>query len=130
MLYEVITSYFNLYDSLLGIEKTKAVNDLMIKYEREKDQARLLAMDKKNLQMEVDLREKTAQRNTYLYGGLAIILIAIFLFIYLQQRYTIARQKIRQLEEEQKLMAAQLLVEGQEQERKRIAQELHSYNFV
>jgi signal transduction histidine kinase len=37
----------------------------------------------------------------------------------------VAEQKIRQLEEEKKLLAAKSLVEGQEEERKRIAQELH-----
>ncbi|MCD4730455.1 MAG: sensor histidine kinase, partial [Bacteroidales bacterium] len=37
----------------------------------------------------------------------------------------IADQKIKQLEEEKKLLAARFLVEGQEEERKRIAKELH-----
>jgi signal transduction histidine kinase len=37
----------------------------------------------------------------------------------------IAEQRIRQLEEEKKLLAAKSLVEGQEDERKRVARELH-----
>ena len=37
----------------------------------------------------------------------------------------IAEQRIRQLEEEKKLLAAKYLVEGQDEERKRIAKELH-----
>jgi signal transduction histidine kinase len=55
--------------------------------------------------------------------------LALFIIIYFRQKSAhqrvVSEQKIRQLEEEKKLMGAKLLVEGQEEERKRIATELH-----
>jgi signal transduction histidine kinase len=109
-------------DTVFSLEKSKAINDLVLKYEKEKDQAHILSLEKENL-------KKTYQRNAYMFTGLGIIALAFLIILYFRQRAVkdkiIAEQKILQLEEEKKLMAAKLLVEGQEEERKRIATELH-----
>jgi len=56
-------------------------------------------------------------------------LFTILLFAYYRQRSRknriISEQQIKQLEEEKKLLATRSLVEGQEEERKRIAKDLH-----
>jgi signal transduction histidine kinase len=114
--------YHTLYDSMLNVEKVKALDELEKKYQKEKDEARILSLEKENL-------KKTIQRNVILYTGSAILSLALFTLLFLRQRAhkdrIIAQHKIKQLEEEKKLMSARLLVEGQEQERKRIARELH-----
>jgi len=120
--YDYYDLYFNLYDSLLSLEKTTALNELEKKYQKEKDQARILTLEKENL-------SKTIQRNAFMASASGVIMLAIFLVLYLRQRARkdriIAQQQIRQLEEEKKLTTAMSLVEGQEEERKRIALELH-----
>ncbi len=121
--------YNEIKDSIFNIQKTQTISELEIKYEKEKDQAQILALENKNLEKDLNLRKRTNQRNTYLFGGSGIILIILFLFIFYQNKSRkdkiIADQKIKQLEEEKKLLAARFLVEGQEEERKRIAKELH-----
>ena len=127
--FEYQTLQYNLKDSIFTIEKEDRIANLLLKYEKEKDQARILALQNDKLEQDVVLKQKTLQRNAFLYAGLTILALAVFLFLYIQQRRikdrVIAQQKILQLEEEKKLMAAKLLVEGQEEERKRIATELH-----
>lgn len=127
--YDYMGRYYTLKDSLFDIDKTEMISDLKLKYEKELDQARILALEKDNIEKDLDLQKRTTQRNAYLYTALTIIFIAAFLFLYIRQRTVkdeiIVRQKIQQLEEEKKLMAAKLLLEGQENERKRIASELH-----
>jgi two-component system, NarL family, sensor kinase len=127
--FEWQSEYYSLKDSLFDIEKTKLVNELTIKYEKGQDQARILALENENLEKDLDLKKQTLQRNTFLYAGITILVLAVFLFLYFRQRRVndriITEQKIQRLEEEKKLMAAKLLVEGQENERKRIATELH-----
>jgi two-component system, NarL family, sensor kinase len=122
MAFEYLLEYKYIKDTVFSIEKSKAITDLILKYEKEKDQAHILSLEKENL-------KKTYQRNAYMFSGLGIIVLALFIMVYFRQKAAkdkiIARQKIRQLEEEKKLMAAKLLVEGQEDERKRIATELH-----
>jgi signal transduction histidine kinase len=127
--FEYHALYADFKDSLFDIEQTRVISDLTLKYEKQKDQAQILQLENLNLEKDLDLRKRTSQRNAYFYSGLGILALALFLVLYFRQRAAkdkiIAEQRIRQLQEEQKLMAAKLLVEGQEQERKRIARELH-----
>ena len=116
-------------DSIFNLEKAEIISDLQFKYEKEKDQAHILSLENENLFKDLRIRTRTNQRNAYFFIGLGIITIALFLFIFFRYKARkekiITAQKIRQLEEEKKLLAARFLVEGQEEERKRIAQELH-----
>jgi two-component system, NarL family, sensor kinase len=127
--FEYLVRKYDLMDTVYTIKKTKVINDLVHKFDKEKDQASILALEKDNLQKDLNLRKRTSQRNTFLFGGLAMVVLALFVLIYLRQRAAkekiIAAQKIRQLEDEKKMMGVKLLVEGQEEERKRIATELH-----
>ena len=127
--FEYQTKYYELNDSIFNLEKAEVITDLTLKYEKEKDQAQILELENENLAKDLSLKKRTNQRNTYLFSGSGIILIIMFLFIFHRNKSRkdkiIADQKIKQLEEEKKLLAAKFLVEGQEEERKRIAKELH-----
>jgi signal transduction histidine kinase len=114
-----------LEDSLFSIEKEKIIADL----ELEKKQTDIFRLENKNLEQQIDLERKTSQRNIFLFTGIGIIGFLLFLFLYFRQKAVknriIAEQRIKQLEEEKKVLQAKALVEGQDEERKRIAQELH-----
>ncbi|RLD39708.1 MAG: hypothetical protein DRI83_00910 [Bacteroidetes bacterium] len=114
--------YQQISDSIYTLEKTVLINELLLKYEKEKDQLHILSLENENL-------EKLRQRNVLLFVASIVVLMAIllvFFFIYKgRKNRIISRQKIRQLEEEKKHMAARFLVEGEEKERKRVALELH-----
>ena len=116
-------------DSIFNIEKSATISELEIKYEKEKDQAQILELEKENLEKDLRIRTRTNQRNTYLYMVVGIICLVIFIAIYFRLKARkdriITEQRIRQLEEEKKLLAAKYLVEGQDEERKRMAKELH-----
>lgn len=109
-------------DSIFDLEKAEMMNDLRLKYEKEKDQLEILELKHKNLQ-------KTKERNLLFFTVLGIVLLGIFLIAFLvfnhRKNKIIAAQKIKQLEEEKKHLAARFLVEGEERERKRVAMELH-----
>ncbi|MEN8225975.1 MAG: sensor histidine kinase [Bacteroidota bacterium] len=114
--------YDNLEDSIFNLEKTELINDLLIKYEKEKDQLKIITLENENLQ-------KSRERNLLLFVLSSIIVLVVLLGLFLiyknRKNRIIAEQKIRQLEEEKKHMAARFLVEGEERERKRVAMELH-----
>jgi two-component system, NarL family, sensor kinase len=123
------SNYYDIKDTIFKLEKVKTVADVELKYEKEKDQAKILVYQNESLKKDVALEKKTRQRNAYIFSGSGIILVLIFIFAYYHQRTrknrTIIEQKIFQLEEEKKLLAARSIVNGQEEERKRIAKELH-----
>jgi two-component system, NarL family, sensor kinase len=127
--FEYQTRYYSLKDSIFDLDKTRLISELTLKYEKEQDQAQILALEKDNLQKDLRLRKRTSQRNIFSFTGIIVITLILFFLLYFRQKAIkdriIAEQRIRQLEEEKKLMAAKSLVEGQEEERKRIAFELH-----
>ena len=127
--YEYLEKYFVLKDSIFSIEKEQLVNELLLKYEKEKDEALILSLENENLAKDLRLKKRTNQRNVYLFSGLGIITFILFLLIYFRLKARkdriISLQRIHQLEEEKKLLAARSIVEGQEEERKRIAKDLH-----
>ena len=127
--FEYLDKFRLLNDSIYNLEKEEIIADLSLKYEKEKDQAKILALENENLEKDLDLRQRTNQRNVYLFTGSGIIFVIFFLFVFYRHKARkdriIADQKIKQLEEEKKLLAARSIVEGQEEERKRIAKELH-----
>ena len=126
---EYLSKYLALHDSIYQMEKEELITDYTMKYEKEKDQARILSLENDNLSKDLRIRNRTNQRNIYLFTGSASLMLLLFIFIYYQQKTrkdrVIANQKIKQLEEEKKLLAARSIVDGQENERKRIAKELH-----
>jgi signal transduction histidine kinase len=113
----------------MNIEKREKIADLELLYEKEKDKAQILFLKNENLGKDLVVERRTRQRNAYLFSGTGIVALLVFFISYYSQRTRknriIHEQRIRQLEEEKKLLAARFLVEGQEEERKRIAKELH-----
>lgn len=109
-------------DSIYKLEKAALISDLLLKYEKEKDQIRILNLENENL-------EQARQQNLIIFIGLGALLILLFLLFFVnyksRKNKIISDQKIKQFEEEKKLLAARFIVEGQEDERKRVATAIH-----
>jgi signal transduction histidine kinase len=117
-------------DSLINEENIKKITEQEMQYEFDKkDALAKIEQEKKDAIMLEEIHHHKIIGNLYLILGLSVLAFAIVLFhlfrLKARKRRIIADQKIRQLEEEKKLLAARFLVEGEEKERKRIAQELH-----
>jgi two-component system, NarL family, sensor kinase len=119
---QAFTEYHAIRDSIFNLERTRIINELLLRYEKDKDRLQILSLEKENL-------EKERQRNRLIFAASGILLLALFITLFLvykrRKDRIIASQRIRRLEEEKKHMAARFLVEGQELERKRVALELH-----
>jgi len=109
-------------DSLFNEKKQKLIEEHKTNYEilHLKDQNQITRLKE----------EKIRQERNIIYGvASTIVLVLIMLIIFFRMRakknHIIAEQKIRKLEDEKKLMAAQSVLVGQEKERERIARELH-----
>ena len=85
-------------------------------------------LDKKNTQLalqEEKLKRKNAV-NWILVGGMIVLLVISLLgYRNYSQRKKIQEQRIKELEAEKQLLATQSLLKGQEEERSRIAKDLH-----
>lgn len=123
--YELHVEYATLKDSLLNLAKVKAITDMQIKYESEKQEQKIVLLDQEN-------QTKSAQRKFWLSSALVLLLALAVLGIYYIQRNRlatknaqIAKQKIESLVGEQEIKTYNAMLEGQEQERMRISTDLH-----
>jgi signal transduction histidine kinase len=102
---------------------------LQTKYETEEK-------DKEIAQQEVTILKSQRQRNSLLGGILGLVLLGGFTITWLrrkhaferqltQQEKALQREKIQKLQQEQKIMALDYILEGEEKERRRIAKDLH-----
>lgn len=85
---------------------------------------------------QLELRDRTRERNALIAGAVLLGVMALAIFLGLQQRIrankkiaeqesALQQQQILQLEQESRLNSLKAMIEGQEQERSRIAADLH-----
>lgn len=123
--YDHLWEAMQLKDTLLNAEKYKAVTEIEQKYETEKKEQQIVLLAEQN-------KTQSAQRN-FLIAGSIVLLLGLFIlgYYYWQKRRIaakneeIAQQKIEGLLNEQEIKSYNALIKGQEEERQRIAIDLH-----
>lgn len=123
--YNYHIKYSNLNDSLLNMEKVKQIAEMQTKYDTEKKEQQITLLDEQN-------KTKTAQRNVLIASSIVLLVLFLGSGIYFIQRNRlakkneqIAREEISGLLKEQEIKSYNAMIEGQEEERKRIATDLH-----
>lgn len=108
----------SLRTAALNEEVAKSAADLEKKYETEKKEAQIALQA-------ASIKQKNIIN--YILIGSAIGLLIIILLIYLNYRnkQRLQQQRISELEKEKQLLATQSLLKGQEDERSRLAKDLH-----
>lgn len=116
--YEYFQKYKSLNDSVVDLASKRNITDLEKKYQTEKKDVQL-----KLQQAQI---ERKNILNYILIGSAVILLIfAIFLYRYFRQRQALQQQRIAELERSKLLTATEAILKGEEQERKRLAKDLH-----
>jgi signal transduction histidine kinase len=94
------------------------IQELEKKYETEKKDKEIVKLDAANKQK--------SNLNKILFGGAGLLLIISFLgYRNFKSRQKIQQQKITELEKDKHLLAIDAMLKGQEEERSRIAKDLH-----
>ncbi len=120
---------YALRDSLTEEKRLSLLEEMQTRFEvkQKEDELRI---------SQLELQERTRQRNGLIFGAVFLGLLALAVFFLLRNRIQankkiaaqhaeIQRQQIQQLQQEKKLTALSSMLEGQEQERMRIAHDLH-----
>ena len=118
-----------------GIKKEKVqrqMNETEVKYQSEKKQKEILQLQKDKLSQSLSIQQKSTL-NYFLIGSLAAFMIVAFLgFRNFRNRHQLAKQqeelqqqRISELEKDKLLVVADAVLQGQEEERSRLAKDLH-----
>ena len=119
-------------DSINSMERSRVIKELETKYRVEQKDQNILRLS----QTASDSQAKLRSQNYYIIGlviGAALfLLVSIILYRNLSYNKLIAKQKeeinqhkIKELKKDKRLVTMQAMIEGQEQERRRVAQDLH-----
>ncbi|GAA4319029.1 sensor histidine kinase [Compostibacter hankyongensis] len=124
--------YIRLSDSLNETETQEKINEIENKYQAGKKQLRIITLQKDKQLQQAALHRK-GMLNIALIAGCALLLL-IGTLVYknfknkhrlLRQEEALHTQQIAELEKERQLVAAQSVLKGQEEERSRLARDLH-----
>jgi signal transduction histidine kinase len=110
----------------------RQMNETEVKYQTEKKQNEILQLQKDKLSQSLSIKQKSTL-NYFLIGSLAALLVVGFLgYRNFRNRQQLAKQqdelqqqRIRELEKDKQLVAVDSLLKGQEDERSRLAKDLH-----
>lgn len=109
-------------DSIYNIERDRAVEEIQSKYENEKKNKEIAILEKKQVEQSL----KLLKRKRFIFILLALVLLTILSAIILIQRYqsrAATRRNLAIIREREKGLKA--MVKATEEERKRIAKDLH-----
>ena len=116
--YEYFQKYKEASDSAISLESKKYATELEKKYESEKKD--------KQIVIQQSQLQKRKIMNYVLLGSAAVLLIISFLtYRNYDQKKKLQQQRIIELETEKKLTATEAVLKGEEQERTRLAKDLH-----
>jgi signal transduction histidine kinase len=117
-------------------QQQKIIKELEVEYETLKKEKEILGLQETQILKDTELKRQRTIRNAFLIGFLIILVpIIALLYVYYQKIQTqselskkqeeINGQKVASLVREQEMKVIRATLDGQDEERKRIAQELH-----
>lgn len=123
--YKYALLYQQYNDSVFYEKRNNTLNELETKYQTAKKENEI-ARQKIEIQQE-QLKSKQARTRFIISIVLFFILAiaALFLYLFFKQRQKLLQNKITTIEQQKKLELAQAVIDGEENERTRLAKELH-----
>jgi signal transduction histidine kinase len=114
-----------LADSLLNETIQKNTLELEKKYENEKKENKIAQLEGEKKLQQLSIQKKNILN--YILIGSAVVLLIISLLSYrnYRQQKKLQQQRIAELETQQQLTATEAVLKGEEQERTRLAKDLH-----
>jgi len=133
---EYSEKFITVNDSIKGLQKTKEINELEVKFETAQKEKEIVLLKKNEELKDQKIAQQATVRNIILIGSILIIIAILFLLrFYFQKLKTQKRlnktqeafnyQKIKSLMKKQELELVKASIEGQDTERKRLARGLH-----
>lgn len=123
--YDYLLISFNLKDALLNENFVKQISLLQTQFETEKKDKSIAEQQVKLKKQELDLIKSQKEREMYFIISLGLVLVSFGIWYFFRQRQRIKNKEIITLQQQQEIAKLEALIDGEENERRRIAQELH-----
>ncbi len=104
---------------------SKQSADLEKKYETEKKEALIKKLEAEKKVQDLTIRQKSTLNYILIGSAVTLLIISLLAYRTYQQKQKIQQQRIAELETQQQLTATEAVLKGEEQERTRLAKDLH-----
>src|ERR1035437_4780174 len=123
--YEYFKKFKELSDSVINIGSRKNVTELEKKYETEKKQSQIKQLEAENKVQQLSIKQKNILNYILIAGALILLIFSLLAYRTYKQKQKLQQQHISELETEKHLTATEAVLKGEEQERTRLAKDLH-----
>ncbi|WP_304200825.1 sensor histidine kinase [Flavobacterium alvei] len=123
--YDFLEKSYVLKDTFFSQNHLKETTLLQTKFETEKKDKSIAEQQVKLKKQELDLIKSQKEKQLYFIASLGLILVSLGIWYFFKQRQKLKNQEIETLKQNQEIAKLEALIDGEEKERRRIAQELH-----
>jgi two-component system, NarL family, sensor kinase len=130
--YDLLKQSIAINDSLFSISNNKQINTLKAVYETEKKENEIFLLQSEKKTQASDIKQKSTLNKILIGSAIGLILFSLLGYRNFKnkqkvssQQQELQKQKITELEKDKQLSAIDAMLQGQEEERSRIAKDLH-----
>ena len=123
--YQYQKSYVALNDSVQKEKTQRQMNETEIKYQSEKKQNEIVQLEKNKQIQSLSIRQKSSLNYILIVSLAAVLLVGFLLYRNYRQKQKLQQQKFIELEKDKQLTVVDAMLKGQEEERSRLAKDLH-----
>ncbi len=123
--YDIFKKHKTLSDSAINIGSRKNVTEIEKKYEIVKKQNIINKLEAENNLQQLSIKQKNWFNYTLISGTFIFLIIAVLTYRTYEQKQKLQENRIVELETLQQLTATENVLKGEEQERTRLAKDLH-----
>ncbi len=115
----------SLNDSILSEENNERTASLEIRYQVASKETEINNLKTEKELQQLSIRQKSILNYILIGGAIAILIIALMSYRNYRYKQNLQQQRITELETEKQLTATEAVLKGEEQERSRLAKDLH-----
>lgn len=123
--YQSLSKATRLNDSVLAETNLRQANSLAAIYENDKKEKAIARLEMDERTQAASVKQKKLLNTIFIVIIVALLLISLVLYLNFNNKHKIKQQKIAELEKEKQLMGVDAMLKGQEEERSRLARDLH-----
>ena len=114
-----------LRDSLKAEESKAAIAEIEAKYKTAEEEKSILQLQKDKEIQALSLKQQSTLNLILFFSLAGVIILGLLLWRNYRQKQLLQRRQISELEKDKQLMAVSAMLKGQEEERTRLARDLH-----
>ena len=112
-------------DSIMNETIQKHTLELEKKYESEKKEGLIRQLEKDKQLQQLTIRQKNTLNYILIGGAVMLLMVSLLSYRNYRQKQWLQQRRIQELETEKRLEATEAVLKGEEQERARLAKDLH-----